>query len=73
MATIKDVARRDSDYMTVLDHLKNRTPTKILRKEPIGSPVHSYLNVWDRLGILEDEEGSLITIDNNRLVVPKKI
>ena len=62
----------DSDYMTVLNHMKNKTPTKVLRKEPTGSPVHSYLNVFDRLGIVEDDEGSLMTIDNNRLVVPKK-
>ena len=45
LTTIKDVVTEDSDYMTVLDHLKNKTPTKILRKEPIGSPVHSYLNI----------------------------
>ena len=50
LTTIKDIAMEDSDYMTVLDHLKNKTLTKIL----------------------EDKEGSLITIDNNRLVVPKK-
>ena len=72
LTTINDLAMEDLDYMTVLEHLKKRTPIKILRKEPIGSPVHSYLNVWDRLGILEDKEGSLMTIDNNRLVVPKK-
>ena len=71
MATIKDVATEDSNYMAVLEHLKNKTPTKTLRKEPIGSPIHSYCNVWGRLGILEDEEGSLMTNDNC-LVVPKK-
>ena len=36
LATIKDVAMEDSDYLTVLNHLKNKTPVKDLRKQPIG-------------------------------------
>ena len=43
-----------------------------MRKESSGSPVHSYLPVWMKLGILNDFKGSLITLDTNRLVIPKK-
>ena len=72
LKTLKDVATKDSDYLTVLNHLKNKTPMKDLKKEPTSSPIHSYLTLWERLGILDDEEGSLMTIDNQCLVVPKK-
>ena len=72
LTTIKDVATEYSDYMSVLNHVKNKTPVMTLQKEPVDSPVHSYLSIWDRLGILDNEEGSLITIDKNYLVVSKK-
>lgn len=45
LTTIKDVETEDSDNMTVLQDMKNKKPTKTLRKELIGSPVHSYLSV----------------------------
>lgn len=67
LQTIKDVATKDEDYMIVLNHLKSNTSTKDLRKQPTTSPVPSYLAVWKRLGILDNETKSLMTINNSHL------
>merc|ERR1712237_274152 len=34
------------------------------------NPCREYSNVWERLGVLDDREDSLLTLDVSRLVVP---
>ena len=73
LQTIKDIATEDYEYITVLNHLQNKTSTKDHKKEPTLSPVHSYLAVWERLVILDDDTGSLMTIDNHHLTVSLEV
>ena len=43
---------------------------KELKKLPQTSAVHKYLNMWNRMALLDHSDETLITVDKFRIVVP---
>ena len=61
----------DNDFQQILETLKagfkaHEVKTKLGKTHPAQRLQH----LWSRLGVLPDEQGTLITLDQNRLVIP---
>ena len=67
-----DRVSANDEYQTVLNHLKKGTELQDLKKLPTESPIHSYLSVCSRLGVINDAHESLMIYDHNCLVFSKK-
>ena len=61
----------DDSYQRVLEALKSGLKSHEV-KEKLGKnhPAKRFQHLWSRLGILPDEQGTLITLDQKRLVIP---
>ena len=72
LASIKEQASVSDEYQAVLETLKSGLKShEIKTKVGKSHPARKLQNVWSRLGILPDEHGSLMTLDNTRLVIPE--
>ena len=62
----------DDSYQRVLETLKAGLKSHEV-KDQLGKnhPARRFMHVWSRLGVLPDEEGTLITLDNTRLMIPE--
>ena len=69
---MEDMASSDDDKHTVWNHLKDGTALQELKRLPMESPVHSYLSVLHRHGVIYDVHKKLMTCDHSHLVVPKR-
>jgi transposase InsO family protein len=57
----------DDDYLAVASAVRKGRKVKSL---PPTHPARLFSSVWDRLSLLDDEEKSLILLDDERIVVP---
>ena len=72
LASIKEQASVSDEYQAILETLKSGLKShEVKTKVGKSHPARKLQNVWSRLGILPDEHGSLMTLDNNRLVIPE--
>ena len=60
----------DDRYCRVLDTLKVGLKSHEVKKLGKDHPAQNFVHIWSRLGVLPDVEGSLMTLDNSRLVIP---
>merc|ERR1711905_65289 len=69
---IKEHASVDENYQQVLDTLKAGVKSHEV-KTKIGKnhPARLFQHLWSRLGVLPDEHGTLITLDQKRIVIPQ--
>ena len=71
LLSIKEQASMDDSYQQVLETLKAGLKSHEV-KTKLGKthPARKFQPLWNRLGVLADEQGTLITLDQNRLVIP---
>ena len=71
LLAIKEQAAMDDAYQQVLETLKSGMESHEV-KTKLGKthPARKFQHLWSRLGILPDEQGTLITLDQRRIVVP---
>ena len=65
LAVILDAV--DDDYLAVSKAVRQGKRVKLL---PSSHPAHPYASVWDRLSLLDDDEHTLLILDDERIVVP---
>ncbi len=72
MASIKEQASVSDEYQVILQTLKSGLKShEVKTKVGNSHPARKLHHLWGRLGILPDEQGSLMTLDNSRLVIPE--
>ena len=73
---ILDQASQDPEYKELIRLVQERRDkTYIKNKLPSDHVARSYLPVWERLGLVENQEGDqqLVSCDVSRLVIPKGV
>ena len=71
LLAIKEQAALDESYQQVLETLKSGLEShEVKTKLGKNHPARKFQHLWSRLGILPDEHGTLITLDQKRIVVP---
>ena len=74
LLAIKEHASMDEAYQQVLETLKAGLEShEVKTKVGKNHPARRYQHLWSRLDILPDEQGTLITLDQKRIVVPKSL
>ena len=72
LMAIKEHASMDDEYQQVLDTLKaGVTSHEVKTKIGKNHPARLFQHLWSRLGVLPDEHGTLITLDQKRIVIPQ--
>ena len=72
LQAIKEYASMDDDYQQVLETLKSGMKSHEVRTK-VGKthPAKRFQHLWSRLGVLPDEHGTLMTLDQKRIVIPQ--
>ena len=66
---MRDQGAMDTQYTQVIQAIRqNQTKSWVLASSK--NPCRDYIAVWDRLGILDGKDATLLTLDIKRLVVP---
>ena len=74
LSEIVSQAKLDPEYQLLIGLLRDkRDKSHIKNKLPAQHPAKPYLPVWDRLGLEEEEDGDgcIVTLDLDRICVPK--
>ena len=71
LLSIKEQAAMDNSYQKVLETLKAGLQSHEV-KTKLGKthPARKFQHLWNRLGVLADEQGTLITLDQKRIIIP---
>merc|ERR1712215_105440 len=71
LLSIKEQAAMDNSYQKVLKTLKAGIQSHEV-KTKLGKthPARRFQHLWSRPGVLADEQGTLITLDQKRIVIP---
>ena len=64
-----DQGAMDTQYTQMIQAIKeNKQKSWVLATS--DNPCRDYMSVWDRLGLLDEKDATLLTLDIKRLVVP---
>ena len=66
---LRDAGVLDPSYSSVIHALRTGV-TKEMVLKTTENPCREYAGVWERLGVLDEREDSLLTLDVSRIVVP---
>ena len=67
---IRDAGSMDEEYTAIVKALREGRSTEDIKKSATTDPCRAFLNVWDNLGLLDNKDPTLITMDIKRLVIP---
>jgi len=66
---LRDAGCLDKSYSSVIHALRTGV-TKEMVLKTTENPCRAYLAVWERLGVLDERQDSLLTLDVSRIVIP---
>ena len=76
LSEIVTQSKLDPEYQLLIGLLRDRKDkSHVKNKLPAEHPAKLYLPVWERLGLEEEEDGDgcIVTLDLNRICVPKGV
>jgi hypothetical protein len=72
LGEIMQAAKEDACYKEAVKACLDGMAKDDVKKLPRGHGARDYLHIWDRVGVLDRREDTILTVDGHRIAIPQR-